>query len=173
MTTEQDGLWYAVQIKRNAFRVAEINLRRQNFGVFAPKITRQVSRFGKRPSEDALLFPGYAFVRDQSEPMRWRSLISTVGVSYVVMRSPGTPAEVPPGLIAGLQARCDDDGRLAPPKDLVTGSVVEVVSGPFGGLITSVEHIDEQQRVWILLEILGATRTVAVERKQLREKPTG
>lgn len=47
-TSEQVSLWYTAQIKRNAFMQAERSLTRYGIHVFAPKLERQVVRYGKK-----------------------------------------------------------------------------------------------------------------------------
>ena len=66
-----------------------------------------------------------------------------------------------------LLARYDLAGLPHEGLELAAGTSVSVVSGPFSGLITQIEHVDEQQRIWILLDLLGAERRVAFQPKDL------
>lgn len=160
--------WCAVQLKRNAFRQAEASLLRQELDVFCPKTCRTVRRYGKLVQEQAPLFPGYLFVSiDPSRPV-WRSIASTPGVSRIITKRAGEPATVPPSLIEGLQSRCDAAGLLLPPDSFNAGDRVRIASGAFADLVATVERIDEQRRVWVLLDILGGSREVQVDPKELQ-----
>lgn len=162
--------WCAVQLKRNAFRQAEAALMRQSLRVFCPKLVRTVRRYGKLTPDVAPLFAGYLFVAiDPVRPV-WRSVASTQGVSRLIVGTGGRPVPVPDALIRGLQARCDADGVLLPPDTLSPGDRVRIASGAFSDLIATVERIDEQRRVWVLLEILGGLREVQVDLSELQQE---
>lgn len=161
--------WCAVQLKRNAFRQAEAALLRQSLKVFCPKLARTVRRYGKLVPEIAPLFPGYLFVAvDPARPV-WRSVASTQGVSRLILGTGGRPVPVPDALVQGLRARCDEDGLLLPPETVMPGDRVRIASGAFADLVATVERIDEQRRVWVLLEILGGLREVQVDLRELQQ----
>lgn len=166
--TGPEPIWIAVQVKRNAFRQAETGLLRQGFSVFAPKLRRQVRRFGKALTESALLFPGYLFVSIDLAHPNWRAVTNTPGVSRFITRGLGEPAEVPADLIEGLIARCAEDGHILPPTDIRPGDRVRLSSGPLSEFIATVERVDEERRVWILLDMLGARREVRVDLADLQ-----
>lgn len=160
--------WYAAQIKRTAFRTAEQGLMRQGYGVFVPTVEHLVSRFGKRRPERKLMFPGYLFVAINPDRPNWRAITNTVGVSRLVMRTPSVPAPLPQEFISALRARCDADGCLRSAESFEPGVRVNIISGPFAGFVSTIERIDEARRVWILLDILGGSRTMRVDASQLR-----
>lgn len=166
--TQPDLIWIAVQVKRNAFRQAETGLLRQGFSVFAPKLRRQVRRFGKAQTESALLFPGYLFVAVDLARPNWRAVSNTPGVSRFITRKAGEPAAVPADLIQGLIARCAEDGHILPPAEIRPGDRVRLASGPLSEFIATVERVDEDRRVWILLDLLGARREVQVDLADLQ-----
>ena len=76
--------------------------------------------------------------------------------------------QVPKRLISELQNQCDDSGRLLPPQSFATGTTVKVSMGPFSDLLATVEKMDGQQRVWVLLDILGKDTRVAIPTEALR-----
>ena len=81
---KQVKLWHLIQFKPNAHRLAQRNLKRQDFEVFLPmqEITRRkASRF---VSDLRPLFPGYMFVGVDSRAAPWRTINSTIGVSRLV-----------------------------------------------------------------------------------------
>lgn len=164
----EDLSWCAVQIKRTAFRVAEAGLVRQGYPVFSPKIEQVRRRFGRTGAEQKLLFPGYIFVAVDEARANWRAISHTPGVSRIVTRSSNRPAFVPAPFLRDLMARCDESGCLSDGGGFKAGDQVSVVSGPFAGIVSKIEQIDEDQRIWILLDILGGSRAVAIEPDKLK-----
>jgi transcriptional antiterminator RfaH len=112
--------------------------------------------------QTSLLFPGYFFVAiDEGNP-QWRAVMNTVGVSRIVMKKQGVPARMPPQLLDGLAQRCDEDGFLLPPSELQAGDTVRISNGPFSQFIATVERVEPERRVWVLLDLLGSERAVEV-----------
>ena len=129
------------------------------------KITRRkASRF---VSDLKPLFPGYMFVRIDSELAPWRSINSTVGVSRLVSLE-GKPKPLPLQLISGLMLRCDASGTILPPKSLSEGDSVEMLTGPFANFIATVDSIDPEQRIWVLMNFMGQQTRMQVTADQLQ-----
>ena len=159
--------WYLIQLKPNSHRQAERNLQRQGFETFLPmqKITRRkASRF---VSDLKPLFPGYMFVSVNSELAPWRSINSTIGVSKLVSFE-GKPKPLPLQLISGLMLRCHASGELLPPKSLNEGDSVELLTGPFANFIATVDTIDPEQRIWVLMDFMGQKTRMRVSADQLQ-----
>lgn len=159
--------WYLAQLKPNAVQIALRNLRRQAFEVFNPTQMTTTRRAGKFFERESQLFPGYLFVRLDPRGSAWRTVNSTYGVARLV-RFGSYPAPVPQALITDLAWRCDENGRLRPPEILRPGDCVRLTSGPFADFVTRVEAIAPDQRVWVLLDILGRATRVAVAQGELR-----
>jgi len=158
--------WYLIQFKPNSHRLAERNLRRQGFGTFLPmqKITRRnASRF---VSDLKPLFPGYMFVNVTTELAPWRAINSTLGVSRLVSYQ-SKPKPLPLQLISDLMQRCDASGTLLPPKSLSEGDSVEMPTGPFASFIATVDIIDPEQRIWVLIDFMGQKTRMQVAADQL------
>ena len=159
--------WYLIQFKPNSYHLAERNLHRQGFETFLPmqKITRRkASRF---VSDLKPLFPGYMFVSVNSDLAPWSTINSTIGVSKLVSFE-GKPKPLPLQLISGLMLRCDASGTLLPPKSLSEGDSVEILTGPFANFITTVDTIDPEQRIWVLLDLMGQKTRMQVSADQLQ-----
>ncbi|MDB4841041.1 transcriptional activator RfaH [Planktomarina sp.] len=159
--------WYLIQFKPNSHRLAERNLHRQRFETFLPmqKITRRkVSRF---VSDLKPLFPGYMFVSVNSDLSPWRTINSTIGVSKLVSFE-GKPTPLPLQLISGLMLRCDASGTLLSPKILNEGDSVEMLTGPFANFIATVDRIDPEQRIWVLMDFMGQKTRIQVSANQLQ-----
>jgi transcriptional antiterminator RfaH len=51
--------------------------------------------------------------------------------------------------------RCDHSGKLLPIKKLQKGEKVKVLKGPFANFIATVETYESDQRIWILMDLMG------------------
>src|SRR5687768_14691674 len=98
-----DRVWYVAQLKAGAANIAEENLLRQGFEVFAPKVRRPMARNRRFREELRLLFPGYLFVRSAPQAACWRSIAGTLGVSKLVSFEQGRPSVVPSHIISWLK----------------------------------------------------------------------
>ena len=161
-------LWYAIHTKPRQEEHAAEHLRRQEFEVYLPKI-KQARRFRQRWRDTIEpLFPRYLFIRldlgsDNVAPIR-----STRGVSKLVSFN-GLPATVPEPLIDALIESADPDSGLLPPHEdrFKPGATVTIVNGPLAGLEAIFEAHDGEARSIILLELLGKTRQLKIDRDHL------
>lgn len=148
--------WYLLQYKPNSHKIAVKNLNRQGYETFLPvqEVTRRTAAHFTVDLKP--LFPGYLFVQVDTLSAPWRRLNSTYGVSRLVQFGQ-SPKPVPADFITDLQSRCSAEGLLLPPPALAPGHDVEIIMGPFAHFIATVENIDADQRVWVLLELMGQT----------------
>ena len=159
--------WYLVQFKPNSHRLAERNLNRQGFVTFLPMqetTRRKVSRF---VSNLKPVFPGYIFVSVKSDHAPWRKISSTIGVSRLVSFG-DKPKPLPPQLISGLMFRCDKAGKILPLKKFNKGDRFELLSGPFANFIATLESIDQEQRIWVLIDFMGQRTRMKMASDQLK-----
>lgn len=168
MTPHDNGTtWFLAQLKPNSANIAERNLARQGFETFLPmeKVTKRAkSKFvtNKQP-----VFPGYIFVSFDTAKGGWLAINSTTGITRLVSFG-RDPAPVPLDIVSGLMQRCSDQGILTPPKQMSPGDQVTITQGPFSDFVAEVENIERDQRVWLLLDIMGGKTRVAVDPKQVR-----
>jgi transcriptional antiterminator RfaH len=95
----------------------------------------------------------------------WLSVRSTVGVSHLVS-SDGRPIAVPGGIVESLIKHCQDSlARLD--HELVKGQPVRILTGPFTDFIGTLEKLDENGRVSVLLEMMGTSVPVTLHRAAL------
>ncbi len=160
-----DG-WYLIQFKRNAQHIAERNLNQQGFKTFLP-LQEFTGRKGfKFLASIKPLFPGYMFVCIKPDGALWYKINSTVGVSRLICQD-GIPKRVPSEVVSGLISRCDSFGKLLPPVVLQRGDPVKVQSGALANFIATVESIDFNRRIWVLMELMGQTSRVQVSSEQI------
>jgi transcriptional antiterminator RfaH len=55
-----------------------------------------------------------------------------------------------------------------PPRILKHGDTVEISGGPFAEFVATVEKVEPDQRVWVLLDLMGRTTRVAVNSEALQ-----
>ncbi|WP_163846445.1 transcription termination/antitermination protein NusG [Pseudooceanicola aestuarii] len=159
--------WFLAQLKPNCAAIADKNLTRQGFATFLPMEEETRQRSGRFVTARRPLFPGYIFVAFDVAQGVWRKVNSTYGVTRLISFG-GGPAPVPADLVAGLKARCDDTGQLVPDATPQPGDTVRVTHGPFADFVARVESIAKDQRVWVLMDLMGGETRVAVNPRHLR-----
>lgn len=168
MTIHDRGTsWFLAQLKPNCAKIADKNLKRQGFQTFLPMEEETRQRSGKFVTTMRPLFPGYIFVAFDVTRGFWRSVNSTYGITRLVSLGK-EPTAVPQDLVSQLMLRCNAKGKLQPPKLLRAGDQVTLTKGPFANFVAEVEKIAPDQRVWLLMEIMGNRTRVAVGADQLR-----
>lgn len=160
-------LWSILQFKPNAHTLAKQNLNQQGFETFLPlekvtKIKNQKFISTLRP-----LFPGYMFVAFEIKNMSWHTINYTYGVSKLLTHD-NQPHIVPDDLIFNIMARCNQEGVLLPPKQFSKGDSVRFVSSPFHNFLATVESIDKNQRVWVLMDLMGQLTRTLVKADKLK-----
>jgi transcriptional antiterminator RfaH len=159
--------WFLAQLKPNCEHIAERNLKQQGFKTFLPTEDGTKRVRGKFMTAPQPLFPGYIFVAFDTGAGHWRTINSTHGITRLVSFGK-EPAPVPRDIVSQLMMRCDASGKLVPPKGLKPGDQVRVNSGPFADFPGTIETIEPERRVWVLMEIMGGQTRVAVAADQLR-----
>ncbi len=168
MSVHDGGLtWFLAQLKPNSAKVAERNLRRQSFQTFLP--VEEIIKRGKSTfvTAEKPLFPGYIFVAFDVAKGGWQAINATQGITRLVSFG-AAPAPVPQDIVAGLMQRCDGQGKLISSAPVSPGDQVVLPSGPFADFVATVDKIESDRRVWVLLDIMGGKTRVAVPPDRLR-----
>jgi transcriptional antiterminator RfaH len=156
--------WYAVHTRPNAEVKALENLLCQGYHAYLPRYRAQISHARRLQTVLRPLFPRYLFAGVDRGAMRWRPILSTVGVSGVV-RSGDEPAPVAPEIVAALRAQESAgalDGlarRRLPP----VGEPVRISGGAFADMVGRLLELRDQDRVVVLLELLGRKVRAQIE----------
>lgn len=148
--------WYVVQTRHLCEARAAQELANQGFEAFLPRYLRKRRHARKLSLAPAPLFPGYLFVSLDPARQRWRSINGTYGVVRVIAGEDG-PVPVAGGIVAGLKARADGQGFIALSQrpDFVPGEIIRIRSGSFAETLGLFEGFRDQDRVAVLLELLG------------------
>ena len=146
--------WYALQFKLNSHNVAAKNLNRQGFETFLPLHDTSSRRLSRFINTSKPLFPGYMFIKFDSAESEWYKINSTYGVSRLITAD-SILKPIPTIFIDNLMKRYDCSGKLLPIKKLKKGDQVKVLKGPFANFIATVETYETDQRIWILMDLMG------------------
>ena len=146
--------WFILQFKSNSYYQAKKNLTRQGFEVFLPlhdTTSRKLSRFVNTSKP---LFPGYMFIRfDRAKP-EWYKINNTYGVSRLITFN-SILKSIPTTFVDSLMMRYDSSGKSLFIEKFKKGDNVTILKGPFANFIATVEKYEADQRIWILMDLMG------------------
>jgi transcriptional antiterminator RfaH len=146
--------WFILQYKPNSQHIARKNLDRQGYETFLPlfnNTTRKVSRFVKTKQP---LFPGYMFIAFNRTNSNWHKINNTYGVARLLTFN-STLKSLPATFINNLMERYDSSGKLLPIKKLTKGDQIKFLKGPFASFVATVEKYEDDQRIWVLMDLMG------------------
>jgi transcriptional antiterminator RfaH len=155
--------WYVVQTKPRQESVAVENLERQGYATYCPQMAQAKRRRQRWQKVIEPLFPRYLFIRLAEGIDNFAPIRSTIGVLNMV-RFGGQPAMIPQQVIDNIHKQ--EQILLAEPVEhpnWQTGDRVQVIDGPFAGLNGIFQKLNSQERVIILLNLLGQENSVAVK----------
>lgn len=153
--------WYVAHTHVNAEARAESHLDRQGFEVYVPRFRKRRSHARRVTWAPAPLFPRYIFVAIDLTNERWRAVLSTVGVNHLVMQGEA-PAAVPEGVVEALRAHETSDGVVDFSMALKPGESVRITEGPFADRVGMLAALGDNDRVIVLLDVLGRETKVRV-----------
>lgn len=156
--------WHVAFTQPNAEVRAAMHLANQDFPVYLPRFMKR-RRIGRREIRSpSPLFPRYLFVGVDVERQRWRSINGTVGVSRLVCQG-DCPAPIDASLIEAIAGREDENGlvKLSPPRHFRPGEPVRITGGIFTDQVGLYDGMADQDRVRVLLDLLGRKVRVLIE----------
>ena len=146
--------WFVLHFKPNSHNQAVKNLNRQGFETFLP-LYSATSRIASRFISSAQpLFPGYMFVKFDKTKSDWHKINNTYGVSRIITFN-SILKPIPTTFVNNLMKRYDLLGNLLPVKEYKKGDQVKVLNGPFANFIATVETYETDQRIWVLMDLMG------------------
>ncbi len=146
--------WYVVHTHALSENRAAAHLRRQGYDVYLPQCRKWRCHARRRELVQRPLFPRYLFVLLDIVRAPWRPILSTVGVSTLLMRDSG-PIPVPPGVVEQIQkGKANGLFDRAQDRQFSHGDQVRIVEGPFAALIGRFQGLADRERVFVLLNIM-------------------
>lgn len=146
--------WFILQFKSNSHHKAARNLNQQGFETFLPLhdcTSRKSSRFINTTKP---LFPGYMFISFDKTELKWHKINNTYGVSRLITFN-SILKSIPATFVNNLMKRYDLSGKLLPIEKLKKGDQVELSKGPFANFVATVETYEDDQRIWVLMDLMG------------------
>jgi transcription antitermination factor NusG len=151
--------WYVVMTQPNKEHFAAENLAAQGFRSFVPRQSVTYKHARRISTRLAPVFPQYMFVILDPDAQRWRAVNGTFGVRRLI-NDGDRPAPVRAGVVETLAASCDARGVLIfRTAAFKAGDRIRLVSGPFAGLLGTLQSLDASGRVRLLLEIMSGRVT--------------
>ena len=194
------ALWYVVQTHAGREQLVARAIENIGFNTFLPVYQRKIHIGRQSELVDRPLFPMYLFASFEAQGASWGRILHTRGVMTIlgVNRRPGRPGAflarnsahetfavtkpvpVPEKVVnALLQSAAANGGRIPLQKSpdneelepLKCGQAVLVTDGPFAGM-EGIVSWDQKERVRVLLDILGRSTPVMVDRELLSAAET-
>lgn len=160
LTSTRISSWYLLQCKPRQDERAQINLLRQNYTIFCPKIVSRRVVNGRSLQTVEPLFPGYLFIQ-LSRDDKWAPLRSTRGVSRIVDFNHG-PAIVPDDVVEHLRTRCLKSSEVHTAQQFRPGETLQITRGPLSTLEGIFLTMLGDERVMILLHFLNREQPVRI-----------
>jgi len=163
--------WYLLATKPREDERAQLHLENQGYRIFRPQVRKFRIKKGKQVPVEEPLFPRYIFIHLDEVVSNWSRIRSTRGVSQLV-RFAEMPAIVPERVVKTLKSRCDEKGVIdlteETPHVYASGDEIEITDGSFRGITAIIKEQTGEDRVLLLLDLLGKTRELELPLDQIR-----
>jgi transcriptional antiterminator RfaH len=159
--------WYVAQTRPRQEGIAELNLQRQGYTCYLPRLTTRKRLRGHWQSVTEPLFPGYIFVRVDLGTGHIAPLFSTKGIRSLV-RFGTCYLPFADTAVDYLQQQEQHQHKAATSSALFEpGEAVAILEGPFAGLNAVYKCTKPKDRVEILIQLLGTSQTLVIAQDQL------
>ncbi len=160
--------WHAVYCEARMETWARVNLWERGFEVYLPRYEKRRRHARRSDLVARPLFPGYLFVRADLGAGDRHRVDSAPGVRRMVSFGDHTPA-LADHLIEEIRGRQDEDGliRLDKVASFRRGEALRIVTGALCDQIGLFECAGDDQRVFLLLDLLGRKVRVRVPADQV------
>lgn len=81
--------WFVARTIPQKEEIARVNLERQGIEAFLPRFWKTYRRAKRFEDRLCPLFPGYIFFQSEADPVIWRNVSGTLGVSFVLWAAAG------------------------------------------------------------------------------------
>jgi transcriptional antiterminator RfaH len=143
------------------------------YETYLPRLREMRVSRGRKIEVRPPLFPGYCFVAIE---LQWHAARWSAGVIGLIMGGGGQPARVPDSVIAEIRRR-ERNGlvELPRPRGLRIGDEVRITRGVLEGRLALYQGMRPQQRVEVLLAVLGRVTLPRgdVEAVEAKDRPFG
>ena len=173
-----EKLWYVVNTysgheykvkEKLESKIESMGLQDNIFRIVIPETTEVEVKNGVKKEKQKKMFPGYILVEMKMSDESWYIVRNTPGVTGFIGSS-GKGAKPTPLLPQEIDRILADMGmsRIDATSELAVGDKVNIVDGPFKGMMGSVDTIDlENNRLNVLIDLFGQETPVEVELNQV------
>lgn len=175
-----EKLWYVVTTyvgheanvkEKLEARTESMGMQENIFRVIIPETVEVEVKDGVEKEKRKKMFPGYVFVEMVMSDEAWYAVRNTPGVTGFIGSSgkgakptPLLPQEIDRILVNMGISRVDAESELA------VGDKVNVIDGPFKGMIGTIDTIDiENSKLNVLIDLFGQETPVEVELFQVNK----
>jgi len=164
MILDRGSQWFVAQTHPRAETKAAQQLNRQGFSVYLPHFLKRRRHARRVDMVAAPLFPRYLFVGVDMATQRWLSIRSTIGVTRLICNG-NVPAVVQNDIVDALKQREDPAGfiQLNQRPQFRLGEEIRVLDGAFTGTLGLFDGMTDNERVTILLDLLGCKVRVSLD----------
>ncbi len=175
-----DKLWYVVTTyvgheanvkEKLEARTESMGMQDNIFRVIIPETTEVEIKDGVKKEKVKKMFPGYVFVEMVMSDEAWYAVRNTPGVTGFIGSS-GKGAKPTPLLPQEIDRILVNMGisRVDIESELKVGDKVNIIDGPFKGMMGTVDTIDiENSRLHVLIDLFGQETPVEVELFQVNK----
>lgn len=169
-----EKLWYVITTyvgheanvkEKLEARTESMGMQDNIFRVIIPETTEVEIKDGVKKEKTKKMFPGYVFVEMVMSDEAWYAVRNTPGVTGFIGSS-GKGAKPTPLLPQEIDRILVNMGisRVDIESELKVGDKVNVIDGPFKGMIGTIDTIDmENNRLNVLIDLFGQETPVEVE----------
>ena len=169
-----DKLWYVITTyvgheanvkEKLEARTESMGMQNNIFRVIIPETTEVEIKDGVKKEKTRKMFPGYVFVEMIMSDEAWYAVRNTPGVTGFIGSSGkgAKPTPLPPQEIDRILVNIGMS-RVDAQSELKVGEKVNVIDGPFKGMIGTVDTIDlENNRLVVLIDLFGQETPVEAE----------
>ena len=151
--------WYLIKTKPKQENTAIINLENQGYTTYCPTV--------KINKKNEILFSGYLFIYLDKHNDNWTPISSTKGVINFV-RFGLNFAQVPEHIIEYIKVnQANSEEKLKKLRRFKKGDKVQITDGVFKNCIAIFNSYNSEERIIILMKVLGQQQTINIKQELL------
>ncbi len=159
--------WYVAQTRPRQEAIAELNLQRQGYTCYLPRLATRKHLRGHWQNVIEPLFPGYLFVQLDVSQGHIAPVFSTRGLRTIV-RFGTQYLPFDDAAVSYLQQQERQQQQAAATQELFRpGEELCILQGPFAGLKAVYQCSKGRDRVEILIQLLGSTQRLDIPQDQV------
>jgi len=151
--------WYLLKTKSRQEDIAILNLKNQSFNTYCP--------YALINNKKVALFPGYIFIQLDTNVQNWSTIRSTKGVLHLVRFGLSYP-KISDSIIDFIKINQSNTAeKLKNLNKFKPGDKVQITEGVFKNCVAILKSIKSDERVLLLLNLVGQQQSINIEQKSL------